>query len=419
MNSPVTLRPNLNLKPSCDVAIIGAGPYGLSLAAQLNSKGIQCRIFGKPLTTWSEHMPKDMYLKSDGFASNLSAPSPDSTLKAYCAARTIPYAAQGLPIALDTFLGYANWFRKRYVHQLEEVNVSELKQGADGFDIVLEDGRSLSASNVVLAVGISWFKNIPEALARLPKDLVSHTYDHRDGDAFNGREVIVLGAGSSATDTASLLHDVGASVRIVARADAIEYNSVPDPDAESLLYRIQRPASGIGRGWSSYFCATAPVLFHKLPDILRKRAIQSHMHPAAGWFMREKIEGRIPTLLGRVVAGARTSNGRVELSLQDRNGGGETVACDHVIAATGYKPDMRKLPFLSHELCDRIAPKQSTAPLSDKFETRVPGLFVIGPAAIDSFGPLMRFMYGAEFAAPHVAAFLERRVQATGTRQAA
>jgi cation diffusion facilitator CzcD-associated flavoprotein CzcO len=419
MNTLESLRPKMNPGPACDVAIIGAGPYGLSLAAHLNAKGVDCRVFGKPLSTWSAHMPKDMHLKSDGFASNLSAPSPESTLKAYCASRRIPYAAQGLPIALDTFLDYATWFRERYVPQLEDVNVAELKQGESGFTLLLEDGRVLSARNVVLAVGITWFANVPSNLASLPAGAISHTFDHREGDAFKNREVVVVGAGSSATDTASLLRDAGASVRLVARAPAIEYNSIPDPDAETLLHRIQRPASGIGRGWSSYFCATAPLLFHKLPENLRRRAIQSHMHPAAGWFMREKIEGRIQTLLGRDIVDATSANNRVRLTLKDGNGQYERISCDHVVAATGYKPDMRKLPFLAGDLCERIAPQQATAPLSDKFETRVPGLFVIGPAAIDSFGPLMRFMYGAEFAAPHVAAHLERRMTAATTRRAA
>lgn len=135
--------------------------------------------------------------------------------------------------------------------------------------------------------------------------------------------------------------------------------------------------------------------------------------------MREKIEGRIPCLLGRQLTSVKASGGRALLSLSDRTGARETIECDHVIAATGYKPDMRRVPFLSPDLCDRIAPGQPTAPLTDKFETRVRGLFVIGPAAIDSFGPLMRFMYGAEFAAPHVASFLERRFSASGTKRAA
>jgi cation diffusion facilitator CzcD-associated flavoprotein CzcO len=403
----------------CDVAVIGAGPYGLSLAAHLAGRGIDARVFGKPLSTWKAHMPKNMNLKSDGFASNLSAPAGESTLKAYCQSLNIPYAAQGLPIGLDTFLSYADWFRNRYVAHLEEVNVISLSRDANGFRLKLEDGGELSARNVVIAVGISWFAHVPTALAALPAHLVSHTFDHREGDRFAGRDVVVVGAGSSATDTAWLLHEAGATVRIAARANAIAYNNVPDPDAETLFYRIQKPASGIGRGWSSYFCASAPVLFHKLPETMKRRAIQSHMHPAGGWFMRERIERHIPCLMGRDIAAADARGGHVRLILTNKDGKQEIVTCDHVIAATGYKPDMRKIPFLERELCDAVAPGRASAPLSDKFETRVPGLFVIGPAAIDSFGPLMRFMYGAEFAAPHVANFLARKLSIPAVRQAA
>lgn len=135
--------------------------------------------------------------------------------------------------------------------------------------------------------------------------------------------------------------------------------------------------------------------------------------------MREKIEGQIPCLFGRNIVDAEIANNRVRLVLNDDSAREEVLECDHVIAATGYKPDMRKIPFLSRDLCERIAPHRATAPLSDKFETRVAGLFVIGPAAIDSFGPLMRFMYGAEFAAPHVAACLERRLADASVLRAA
>ena len=103
----------------CDVAIIGAGPYGLSLAAHSLKAGLNVRVFGKPLSTWRSHMPAGMLLKSDGFASNLSAPDPDSTLKAYCAARGIAYDDMYRPIALSLFVEYADWFRQRYVPMLE------------------------------------------------------------------------------------------------------------------------------------------------------------------------------------------------------------------------------------------------------------------------------------------------------------
>ncbi len=407
------------MKQACDVAIIGAGPHGLSLAAHLSARGIDFRIFGKPLSTWSAHMPKNMTLKSDGFASNLSAPSPESTLKAWCARNGVAYADQALPVSLDTFLAYANWFRKRYVSQLEDVNVTALKSAASGFELTTETGERVTARNVVLAVGITWFAFTPPLLSKLPPALASHSFQHRDGDGLRGREVAVIGSGASAIDLAHLLHEQGAAVRIVARTPMIEYNKVPDAADETLLGRIQRPASGIGRGWRSLFCAEAPLLFHRLPQAIKQRAILSHMHPAAGWFMREKVEGHIPMSLGREIVKAEERGSRVALTLAGRTAPTETIAFDHVVSATGYRADMSRLPFLAPDLYKRVAPGGTSPVLSDSFETPVSGLFAVGPAAIDSSGPLMRFMVGAEFAAPRVAARLERKLGAASSQRAA
>jgi thioredoxin reductase len=364
-------------------------------------------------------MPKGMTLKSDGFASNLSAPDAGSTLKAYCEKHGLPYADQGLPVALETFLAYSETFRARYVPELEDTEIASLERDGDGFALTLKSGERAKARNVVLAVGITNFSYTPPVLSSLPAGSISHSFDHRDVEGFRGREVAVIGSGSSAIDLAWALDRAGASARVIARATQITYNSVPDPDAETFINRLQRPASGIGRGWRSYFCASAPLLFHRLPEALRARATQSHMHPAAGWFMREKVEGHIPMSLGRNLKKAEARDGRVNLTIADRTGNEETLRFDHVIAATGYKPDMKRLPFLSSSLCTVIDQTMGAPIVSDNFETSERGVFVMGPAAIHSFGPLMRFMVGAEFAAPRVAAHLSRRFAATGTRRAA
>src|SRR5580658_5584213 len=57
-----------------NTAIIGAGPYGLSVAAHLRRNGVPFRIFGRPMESRLAHMPKGMMLKSDGFASNIYDP---------------------------------------------------------------------------------------------------------------------------------------------------------------------------------------------------------------------------------------------------------------------------------------------------------------------------------------------------------
>ncbi len=407
------------MRQSCDVAIIGAGPYGLSTAAQLAGRGVNYRIFGKPLDTWASHMPKNMTLKSEGFASNLSAPTSDFTMKAWFGRKGLPYADQGLPIGLNNFLAYATAFRERFVPNLEDFQVTALERASDGFVLTLDSGERVTAGNVVLAVGVAWFAYTPPVLAALPSGTISHSYDHRDVSRFKDREVAIVGAGSSAIDLAHLLQDSGASPHIVGRTEQIQYNSVPDPEQDRFLYRLQNPPSTIGRGWRSYFCAQAPHLFYRLPKVMKERAIESHMHPAAGWFMRDQVEGRIPMTLGRKVTMANAKDRRVQLTLAGRRGEEETLSVDHVIAATGYRVDLRRVPFLSADLRSGIELTGQSPFVSDNFETTVPGLYAVGLSAMEMFGPLLRFMVGAEFAAPRVAAHLARKIGQPAARQAA
>ncbi|MDE1984933.1 MAG: NAD(P)-binding domain-containing protein [Alphaproteobacteria bacterium] len=394
---------------SCDVAIIGAGPYGLSVAAHLRAAGVNFRIFGKPLDTWRSHMPKGMFLKSEGFASNLSAPGKDSTLKAYCALRGIAYADRALPIALDTFLGYGDWFRARNVPNLEDVLVTSVERQKDGFEVTLETGEKFLTRAVVVAAGVSHFSYVPAELSNLPSGAVSHSYDHRSLDHFKGQDVVIVGAGSSAIDLAWDLHQAGATPHIVTRADQIEYNITPNPDADKISYQLKNPPSTIGQGWKSYFCAIAPLAVHFLPANLRARAVRSHMHAAGGWFMREKVEGTVQRTSRVAIEGADLTDGRVVLRLKTASGERKIVTCDHVIAATGYQVDMTRLRFLSEAIRKQISPDGRSPAVSSRFETAVPNLYTIGMTAMASFGPLLRFMVGAEFVAPRLAGALRRR----------
>jgi thioredoxin reductase len=406
------------MKQSCDLAIIGAGPYGLSLAAHLRARGQNFRIFGKPMDTWASHMPKNMMLKSEGFASNLSTPSEDFTLKAWSKRNGLAYADRSAPIGLDHFLRYSEAFRARFAPELEDVQVKRVERTDDGFALSLDSGERFKADNVVLAVGVKWFAYTPPVLARL-RDLVSHSYDHRDVERFRGCEVAVVGTGSSAIDLAHELRRSGASPHIVGRAARVQYNSAPDSDGERLLYRLQNPPSTIGRGWRSYFCAQAPLMFYRLPRHMKERAIKSHMHPAAGWFMRWQVEGVIPMTLGAVTTKARAKDGRAWLTLARHDGTEEVRPFDHVISATGYRVDVERMKFLAPSLRSQIALCNGSPLVSDTFETSVPGLYTIGLSAMEMFGPLLRFMVGAEFVAPRLAAHLSRSVCAPASQRAA
>jgi cation diffusion facilitator CzcD-associated flavoprotein CzcO len=401
-----------NPAPDCDVAIIGAGPYGLSVAAQLAARGVSFRIFGRALDTWRNHMPKDMLLKSEGFGSCLSHPSKDSTLKAYCEKRGIPYADTALPISLDLFLEYAGWFRETYVPELEELDVTDLVASGNGFALTLEDGRRVEARRVVLAIGITWFRNVPEELTYLDKAVTSHSYDHRDAAQFKGKDVVVLGAGASAVDLAALLNDSGASVTIVARDSALRYHTPPSVDDDKWWNKLRNPPTTIGPGWRSWAAANLPFLFRFVPEKLRLEIVKRHLGPAPGWFVRQRVEGKVTEMLNCKLDAARMIGKRVLLRVTDKRGEARTVECDHVVAATGFRADLSRVPFIARSLLSRIETTGAAPRLSGNFETTARGLYVVGPASANSFGPLMRFMTGAEYTAPVLAKHLVKKAKA-------
>jgi len=151
-----------------DTVIIGAGPYGLSLAAHLRAAGRSLRIFGTPMDFWAKHMPRGMFLKSEGFASDLFDHDKTFTLKAFCAENGVPYRDIGLPVRLDTFIAYGLEFRRRHVPELENLQIVSLARSEAGFKLKTEAGETVEARRVVVAAGIMNFAYVPPELADLP-----------------------------------------------------------------------------------------------------------------------------------------------------------------------------------------------------------------------------------------------------------
>jgi len=379
--------------------IIGAGPYGLSIAAHFRHRGIPFRIFGKPMDSWAEHMPKGMMLKSDGFASNIYDPKEDFTLGQFCKERGIEYADSGLPVKLETFTSYGLAFRDRMVPELENKMVLSVEPVSGGFSLRLDDGETFTARRVVVAVGITHFEHVPETLAHLSPQFLSHSARHKEVLPFKGRNVVVLGGGASALDLAGLLQEAGANVQLVSRKKDLKFHSVPTGKPRSWWQRISHPDSGLGPGIKSRFYSNAPGVFYYLPESLRLKIVRKALGPSGGWFIKDKVVGRVPLWLGYTPERAEVKDGKVSLHLRGLDGSERDIVTEHVIAATGYKVDMERLRFLDSKIRASVKTLNGAPVLSSAFESSVPGLYFAGVAAANSFGPVMRFAFGAGYAA--------------------
>jgi thioredoxin reductase len=388
-----------------DTIIIGAGPYGLSLAAHLRAAGRNFRIFGAPMDFWSNHMPRGMRLKSEGFASDIFDCDNTFTLKSFCSENGIAYRDVGLPVRLDTFIAYGLGFQRRHVPELENLRIRSLSRGSADFELKTETGETFGARRVVVATGIMNFAFVPALLADLPDRWVSHSCRHSDLSAYHGRRVAVLGAGASAIDIAALLLEAGADVHLVARRSAIDFHNAP-VEPRSLFESLKAPRSGLGIGWRSRICTDAPLVFHAMPQSFRFRVVERHLGPAPGWFVRDAVVGRLPLHLSATITGARVVDQRVRLSFSQPDIGETQIEVDHVIAATGYRVDLSRIPFIEQRLHAQLKSADGTPVLNSHFESSVRGLYFIGAVAANSFGPLLRFAYGARFAAKRVASRL-------------
>ncbi len=386
-----------------DVAIVGAGPYGLSVAAHLRAAGLSHRQFGYPMHLWRSMMPRGMFLKSQGFASNLSDPAGTHTLAAFCLATARPYRDYGLPVSLETFLAYGDWFQAAHAPDLEETLVTEVSGQGGAFTLHLADGSTARARQVVVAAGVQHFAVVPDLLAGLPPAVCTHSSAHTELSAFTGQRVIVVGAGQSALELAALLHENGAAVQLVARRAKVAWNGQPLALDRPLLQRLREPEAGLGSGWSTWFYSEHPELFRHLPESTRVYRSRTALGPAGASWLRERVEGQFPVLTSHTLAGAETVADGVALTFRTPNGTTARLTADHVIAATGYRPDLDRLTFLEPAIRKQLETVAGAPAVRRDYQTSVPGLYVTGPAVAATMGPVMRFVFGTKHAAHTVA----------------
>ena len=360
--------------------VVGAGPYGLAVAARARESGIDTVVVGRPLGFWSDHMPTDMFLRS-GLDWHLDAAGVH-TFEAFV-------EEQGLlpseldPIPIGVFLDYATWFQGQKQLTIRETFVSALEQRDTQFVATLEDGSQIGAERVVAAPGCGYFAHVPEWAAELPAGLGSHTSDFVRFDEMAGQRVLIVGGRQSAYEWAALLgeHDV-------ARVDIVHRHDVP---------RFERVS---WRFVDDYVDATMsiPGWWRSLPLTDQEQIGQKFWEVGRmtlEWWLAPRLTGaRFHLWPNRLVVGATSEHEATVVTLS----GGERLSVDRVIFATGYEVELANVPYL-HPVISDVAVVDGFPALDENFQSSIPGLYFTGFAATRDFGPFFGFTKGCPVAA--------------------
>jgi FAD-dependent urate hydroxylase len=390
------------MKPGTDVAIIGAGPYGLSLAAHLRARGVKYRIFGEAMRFWL-NMPVGVNLKSLAFATNIAVPKRGYSFPNWCRQHGLEDFE---PCTMQSFSAYGLEMQKRFVPDVEEVLVTNVSLRPGGFEVTLSSGERLHCRKVVVCTGLSGLAQIPDVLRELGPDRMRHTFDISDYSEFRNKTVAVIGAGASAIEAGALVREAGGCSEVFVRGPEAVFHG-RTPRERPLWESIKNPMTVLGSGRDNWILQQLPLIVHRLPRERRTRFVKRYLGPASPWWIKDRVLG-MPIHVRHEVVEVGNASQRVQLKMRDGEGSLRNVEVDFVIAGTGYDANVSRLTFLGPEILDRIHRIERAPTLDINFESSVPGLHFTGPLSFMCFGPLFRFVTGAEVTARRLARRLSR-----------
>lgn len=407
MDAPVLTRSQSGTH--YDVVVMGAGPYGLSTAAHLLGQGLNVAIFGKPMELWRDYMPKGMLLRSFWWATNLSDPQKQFGLERYVNEELGIQAFDPMPG--EMIADYGLWFQKHAVPNVDETYIQTIERKDGQFEVTLVDGRVMTCSSVVMALGLQPYVYRAPEYDHLPKELVSHTAIHRTFDSLAGKKVAMIGGGQSALESSALAYESGVEIELISRKALVW---ITDPAAfpthRSLLERVRKPKAGIAAGWFNRIEETFPYSFQKLPRSTKDRflnGIGAHGPMGSAW-LKPRLVDKVPLHEQTSVQQVKETDDGLLLTLSTD----KTLKVDHIILATGYRPDIQRLTMLGESILPHIQDYHGAPILSSYFETSVPGLYFVGYSSYKSCGPYYRFVVGTEAASRRITRAIARRTRA-------
>ncbi|WP_028638273.1 FAD-dependent oxidoreductase [Nocardioides sp. URHA0032] len=362
-----------------DLLVIGAGPYAYAAAAYARDRGVDTHVVGIPMSFWRDRMPQDMYLRS-GPDWYLDANRED-TFTAFFEERGLDPAEHD-PIPISVFLDHTDWFAARKGIVADQRLVADLTRPNGTFVAAMADGTSIEADKVVAAPGVGFFAQLPAWHDRIPEAHRSHTVDRVTFEDLSGARVAVIGGRQSAYEWAALLCDHGAS-----RVDVVHRHPTPAFEKVSWKFVDAHVDQTLAhRGWWRGLTAEERAAIAQQFWEVGRLTLEHWLVPR----LRPDVVTSHPETAVTAVAG----DGPVTLTLSD----GSALEVDHVVFASGYKPDVARVPYLGGVL-DRIGVTDGFPDLSEGFETTLPGLYTVGFLATRDFGPFYGFTKGCPSAA--------------------
>jgi cation diffusion facilitator CzcD-associated flavoprotein CzcO len=379
---------------SIELLVIGAGPYGLAVAAQARRSGLDVAVVGEPMAFWKHHMPRGMLLRS-GLDWHLDAAGVHS-LEAFLEEKRIPRASAE-PLPVEIFRGYAEWFRKSQNLDVQPMRVAQLHRVDGHFEARCEGGQVLAAQHVVATPGLAPFVHLPDnvAVAAAPGS-AAHTSELVDFRPHAGKRCLIIGGRQSAFEWAALMLEQGAeAIHLSYRHETPRFVPSDWAFTNSMIESTLRT-----RGWFRRLSPAKQAAIHKHFWEEGRLKLEPWLWPRVNranvqLWPNSRVKGCVPS-----------AGGALHVHLDN----GESFEVDFLLLATGYRVDLAKVPYLGAEIAaGRLRVDDGYPVLDEEFQTSLPGLYITGQAATRDFGPFFGFVRGCIASARIIVEGLKRR----------
>ena len=335
------------------VLVVGGGQAGLSIAACLTQLQVDTLIV--------DRQPRI----GDNWRNRYHA----LTLHNQTQVNHLPYMP--FPPNWPTYIPkdkLAGWF-EAYVESMElnywaatEFEGGTYDENNRRWSVVLRraDGstREMHPRHVVMATGVSGIPNLPDIpTLRAFGGKLLHSSQYDDGEAWRGKNVLVIGTGNSGHDIAQDLYSSGAKVTLVQRSSTLIVNVEPSAQLPYALYDEGPPLEDcdlitmsiplpLARKSHIVLTEQAKNLDKELLDGLERVGFKLDFgEDGTGWMFKYLtrgggyyfnvgcsdliVEGEIGLVQFSNIAGFVAEGARMRT--------GDTLAADLIVLATGYK----------------------------------------------------------------------------------